>query len=143
MNRRQRTSLDKRLRKVRELRGNPSVKVGLPAATVGHVAYPNGMSVIRVGTIHEFGLGPHTEKAWLRGAIQANRRKYQDLNRINLRKIALGTMSVETALGLLGAFAKGHVQQRIISIGLVDTGRLAQSVSWHVSTARTEKAEAA
>jgi phage gpG-like protein len=102
--------------------------------------------------VHEFGSPERgiPERPFLRTTIQANKGKYVQLNRKNLVAVLNKTMTVEQALGQLGAVAAGDVQAQIASGGfaplkaatikrkgsskpLIDTGQLRQSITWELS----------
>jgi hypothetical protein len=72
-----------------------------------------------VAAANEFGVDAdkekHTpkvpERSFLRGGLKRGQEKFQHLNRINLRRVVLGVMTVEGALKQLGNVAAGEVKR--------------------------------
>jgi hypothetical protein len=140
------------MRKLDELRqrlvGERRVNVGVPRG-VGNEE--NGTAVAMVAAVHEYGSPKQgiPERPFLRVSIQRNREKYVRLNRINLVRVVRGELTVEEALGQLGAMAAGDVQETIragnfaplkpatvkrkgSSAPLIDSGQLIQSIQWEL-----------
>ena len=122
--------VDKRtLRKIdhmSKLKGKHGVKVGLP---LGTGFYPKtGVAVIDVGLWHEFGTKTLPERSFLRSAISENHDSYKKLNRANLKLVQQRNLTMDQALGRLGAEAQADVVAKIDALPLVDTGLLKQSI---------------
>lgn len=122
-------------------KGPNGVKVGLPK---GSNDYPDGTSVIMVGTVHEFGSDSQgiPQRSYLRSTMIEKKRDYKKLfSKLSL-KIVRG-MEVKKALGIIGLQAQTDVQAKIESIDspplknregnpLIDTGHLRQSITFEV-----------
>lgn len=137
---------DKALKKIEELvkslKGPDLVKVGLPK---GSNAYPDGTSVIMVGSVHEFG-SPSMgipQRSFLRATLVENKLAYKALFKKLSQKIVDGDMSKEDALHFVGMTVQGDVVSRISEgispdltsregTPLIDTGHLRQSITYKV-----------
>lgn len=122
--------------------GENSVKVGLPK---GSNAYPDGTSVIMVGTVHEFGSPSRNvpERSFLRATVKEQRRAYKSLFRKLSKKIINGDIDTTEALNVLGLQVQTDVREKITDIRtpplknregnpLIDTGHLRQSIIFKV-----------
>lgn len=91
--------------------GTHAVRVGVPSGA----AEADGTPLAMIAAVHEYGSPSRgiPERPFLRTAIQENAKKYVALNRINLVKVVRGELTVELALGQLGAMATGDVQAKI------------------------------
>lgn len=81
------------------------VAVGLPAEKVGGKVYGDGMTVIRVGAIHEYGRGFNPVRSFLRVPFQT---KADTINRQfaqQFEDVLVRGKSAEQALGLIGVAA--------------------------------------
>lgn len=140
--------------------GGAFVKVGLlgqardrrPGEELGNV---------EIGIVHEFGAPDHgiPERSFLRRAFDHHRREYEDLIRRLVGGIYDGKVTIEQALGVLGAKAAADIKNTVTqgdpipppnapatlerklqrSSGaagpvrtLIDTGRLIGSISWQL-----------
>ena len=135
----------KKLEKVaKSLKGPDSVKVGLPK---GSNDYPDGTSVIMVGSVHEFGSPSKgiPQRSFLRVTMEKGRREYRQLFKKLAKKIVNGKMTKEQALGVIGIQVQGDVQERITKgispklksregTALIDTGHLRQSITYEVQS---------
>lgn len=133
----------KELEKIsKAMRGKDNVKVGLPK---GANDYPDGTSVIMVGTVHEFGSPSKgiPQRSYLRSTMRENRKKYLKLFFSLSKKIILGKLSKKKALNLIGAKVQSDVVQKITDLKepalvsregnpLIDTGHLRQSIIYKV-----------
>lgn len=140
--------------------GNKAVNVGFPAGEPHKPKEgekPEPYTVAQIAAVHEFGSPEHgiPERSFLRAAINENRQKYFALNRDSLRKVMAGDITMEVALGKLGAMAQGDVQLKIVrgpfqalspltiarkgsSKPLIDSGQMRQSVQWVLANDRDE-----
>jgi len=125
----------------KKMKGPNIVKVGLPR---GSMNYPDGTSVIRVGTVHEFGSGNVPERSYLRSTMEENRREYRRIQKNMYKKVIKGKVSMKKALSMIGEKVKGDVQQKITDISepplkvrvggnpLVDTGHLRSVINYQI-----------
>jgi hypothetical protein len=148
-------SLSSIVHRLREI-SKASVKVGL-LQNAGSA--PDGTPLTEIGAVHEFGTrdGHIPQRSWLRATFRrtdAQRKAFTS----NLIKKVLSdqSMSVDRALGLLGAWAVARVQETIVrrltegpenqalkpatiaakgsSTPLVDTGQLKNAIAFQVVT---------
>lgn len=123
-------------------KGPNSVKVGLPK---GSNDYPDGTSVIMVGTVHEFGSDKMgiPQRSYLRTTVVEKKRDYKDMFRKISFRIIKGTLTVKSGLGLVGLQVQTDVRDKITDIDspelvyregnpLVDSGHLRQSITYEV-----------
>lgn len=126
----------------KSLRGPDLVKVGLPK---GSNDYPDGTSVIMVGTVHEFGSPSKNipQRSFLRSTVESNKRPYKDMFKKLSIRIIKGKITKKQALGLIGLQVQTDVREKITDIKepelkhregnpLVDTGHLRQSITFEV-----------
>lgn len=137
------TKAIKELEKIsKSFKGGNSVKVGLPK---GSNDYPDGTSVIMVGTVHEFGSPAQgiPQRSFLRSTVTSNRRKYRDLLKKLAKKVIDGKFSMKKALGVLGLTVQTDVRENITDLKtpplqyregnpLLLTGHLRQSITYEV-----------
>ena len=134
----------KRLIKIKkELSKDAEVLIGLPK---GSNPYPDGESVIEIGTIHEFGSPQNNipERSFLRSTISEKKKQYQSMLKKLGLKIIAGKMTIEKALAIAGLQAQGDVKKKVIDIKspslktrkggnpLVDTGHLLESITFEI-----------
>jgi len=128
------------------------VAVGLPAEEVGGKVYGDGMSVISVGAIHEYGAGNNPRRSFLRAPFTSKRDELTAAIARQFRDVAENGKSADKALGLIGTIAmdisKGAFTSRgygewpdlsqatITAKGssqpLIDTGTLRNSITYVV-----------
>lgn len=129
------------------------VWVGVPSGATE----ADGTPIAVIARAHEFGvLGDDgsvrlPERSFLRAGVRKNWPQLKRLNARNLALVARGAMSVQNALGQLGAVAAGGIKQFIragdfeplkpetiarkgSSAILVDTANMEQSITWQVGT---------
>jgi hypothetical protein len=119
------------------------VKVGVLAGS-GSVG---GVSVVDVASIHEFGLGNHPERSFIRAWADQDKSKHEDIERRLAASVVKGSNTHEAALEQLGLvlaaeaqkfIQDGRVQPPTIKSGgggnttLIDTGQLVSSISHEV-----------
>lgn len=123
---------------------DPHVVVGLRGN--GPAAGPHGTggpSIVELGTIHEFGLGPMPMRSFIRGGIDANAKPIEALTNKLAKRVLGGTLSVRGALDLIGDKAKGRIQAFMAKgiapdkadgdkARLIDTGQLRSSIDHEV-----------
>ena len=136
----------KALRDLKKIGANMSgpdrVRVGLPK---GSNAYPDGTSVIMVGSVHEFGSPSRgiPQRSYLRSTLIENRRKYKKVLKNLAEKMLDGKLDRKEAMGLLGLRVQTDVREKITDLQapplvsregnpLVDTGHLRQSINFEV-----------
>jgi len=119
------------------------VAVGLPA---GSNDYPDGTSLIMVGTVHEFGspVKGIPARSFLRATVKGNKRKYKrDIAKIG-KRIVSRDFDFRKGLNTLGQLVASDVVERISGgiapalksregTALVDTGHLRQSITYELN----------
>lgn len=134
----------KRIEKIaKEMQGKGQVRIGLPK---GSNAYPDGTSVIMVGSVHEFGSPSRNipERSYLRSTLQNNRRMYKKFLEKLGKNIAIGKITSEEALQTLGLKVASDAQSTLIDLKtpplkhrdgnpLFDTGHLVESITFVVN----------
>lgn len=126
----------------KRMSGPNTVKVGLPK---GSNDYPDGISVIMVGAVHEFGSPVNNvpQRSFLRSTVQEKRREYKQMFSKLADKMISGKMTMLNALQLIGLKVQSDVQQKIgegidpplqyrEGTPLIDTGHLRQSITYQV-----------
>lgn len=125
-----------------------------------HSAYEDGTPVAGVASIQEFGsVANHIPpRPFFNPALEENEQKYAKIMAKNFENILEGKIDASQALGQIGEFVKGDIQQSIRAVDspplsertiaarakknskgkastkpLVDTGLMIQSVSYEVS----------
>lgn len=129
-----------------------SVAVGLPSEKIGGKVYGNGMSVIQVGAIHEYGAGNNPRRSFLRVPFDTKKDEITAAIAAQFRSVFEDGVDAKKALGLVGAEAtnisKGAFRARGYgtwpdikqstktakgsSQPLIDTGTLRNSITWIV-----------
>lgn len=129
-----------------------SVAVGLPPEKIGGKVYGDGMSVIQVGAIHEYGAGNNPRRSFLRVPFDTKRDEITAAIAAQFRSVFEDGVDAKRALGLVGAEAtnisKGAFRTRGYgtwpdikqstknakgsSQPLIDTGTLRNSITWVV-----------
>lgn len=126
----------------KEISKNSSVTVGLPKNSS---PYPNGVSVILVALVHEFGslIRNIPERSFLRAGIRRNAKKYQKLFKILAKESLDGNGDFLRGLSKIGLQAQTDVREEITNVKkpplksregnpLVDTGHLRGSITYQV-----------
>lgn len=122
--------------------GSDTVKVGLPKDSN---PYPDGTSVIMVGSVHEFGspkLGV-PQRSFLREGVKENKKNYAFMSKRLSMKILSGKITKKKALEILGLQGQKDVVDKITRLKtpglkyrkgnpLIDTGHLRQSITYEV-----------
>lgn len=128
-----------------------AVFVGLPAEKVGGKVYGDGMTILQIGAIHEYGAPQQgtPERSFLRVPF---RTKAAQINRViaqQFEAVASGKRDVDTGLGRIGVIATNISKGSFVSLGygtwkpittetarrkgssqtLIDTGVLRSSIS--------------
>lgn len=142
-------TVQRRLEELRQNAASAKVKIGLPNGTGN---YPDGTSVIMVGSINEFGSPERgiPERSFLRSTMSDNRAKYKGLIKDLILSAIDGTTPIENVPDLIGQVAEADVKQKIVDIQeppnapqtiaakngktnpLVNTGLLVQSIRYEV-----------
>lgn len=132
-----------------------AVFVGLPKDKVGDKVYGDGMTVIRVGAIHEFGAGPVPQRSFLRVPFAAKRQSLNQGIAKQFENLTAGKLDADVALGRIGVLATNVSKGAFTSRGygewpditdatkaakgssqvLIDTGILRSSINWSVRNA--------
>jgi hypothetical protein len=128
------------------------VAVGLPSEKVGGKVYGNGMTVLRIGAIHEYGLGHNPRRSFLREPFSIKRKDLVSLIDNQFKDVFLIGKPVKQALGLVGTGAVNISKDAFVTKGygqwpditqatkdakdstqvLVDTKTLSRSVTYVV-----------
>ena len=95
------------------------VKVGLPEGSAASAAYSSGVTVLEVGTWHEYGFGFNPQRSWLRLPFRIKRDDLAGTIDAQWADVVEGK-DVDAALGLIGVKAKN------ISVGAFQTGGYGQ-----------------
>ena len=129
-----------------------AVFVGLPADKVGGKIYGDGQSIMTIGAIHEFGKGHNPMRSFLRTPLIDHNKELTVSLAKSFEAVNAGKMTVDVALGRLGAMAtniskkafrtKGFGKWQDIkqstkdrkgsSAVLIDTGTLRNAITWSV-----------
>ncbi len=142
--------IEKALKELEKIGNAPNkVLVGLPNDAL---PYPDGTSVIMVGTVNEFGSadGRIPERSFLRSGLERNQQMFLNFWKRKFAKAILtGEIKPAKALALLGQLAQDAIQQQIVAIKtpankqatisekgssnpLIDTGHMRQSIRWQI-----------
>lgn len=79
-----------------------SVKVGLPADKVGGKVYDDGMSIMQIGAIHEYGYPPIPQRSFLAVPFQIKAVEIGVFIGLEFNSVFKGTMTTERALARIG-----------------------------------------
>lgn len=152
------------LKKRVEEMGRDHVRVGVLASKGGDApAGEDGITLVELAAIHEFGspAAGVPERSFIRRTVVEQDGAIRDMQGKLAKAVVLGRMTVERALGMLGAFLVGAIR-RTITQGdgvppplkdatiarkgstrpLVDTGRLLGSITYEVAAGGTGAADA-
>lgn len=131
------------LRRTKPLQRTHAVKVGVLSGA-GAMAGAGGLSTLDVASVHEFGLGDHPERSFIRAWADADREKHRDAERLMAESVVRGKNTASSALEKLGVLlaaesqkfiADGRVSPPTAGEGkttLVDKGQLKGSISHEV-----------
>lgn len=123
------------------------VNVGILAKTGKHE--DSDLTVAQIGFWNEFGTVVIPERSFIRSTINGQAKDIKAVSRSQLKKVINGQTTTEKALGILGAFTAGLIQERFTNNDwapnttrtqnrkgstnpLIDTGQLRQSISYEV-----------
>ena len=112
-------------------------------------ASANSLTVLDVGTIHEFGLGNVPERSFIRGWADENKEKNAKTISLLMRSVAQGKRTAEDAANIIGLRFVGEIQRRMrdrippplkpatiarkgSDVPLIDTGQLRSSIQYKV-----------
>ena len=131
-----------------------AVFVGLPKEKVGGQVYGDGMTVLRIGAIHEYGAGDNPQRSFLRVPFRTKR---TELNKSIAKQFEAVSNGQKTDIGLgrIGAIATNISKGAFGSSGygewtditpetkrrkgssqpLIDTGILKGSINWVIRDA--------
>lgn len=127
------------------------VAVGLPKEKVGGEIYGDGMTIIQVGAIHEFGAANNPQRSFLRTPFQLHADELNDFMAREFSKVfegepadkMLGRVGIKARNISVGAFtSQGYgtwpalkpstIAAKGSSQTLIDTGTLRNSISYVV-----------
>ena len=131
-----------------------AVFVGLPNEKVGGKVYGNGMTVIQIGAIHEYGVPVVgiVQRSFLRTPFATKRKELNQATAAEFEAVANGKRDVDVGLGRIGVAATNVSKGAFTSLGygewkpdttqtirrkgssqtLIDTGILRSSITWVV-----------
>jgi hypothetical protein len=92
--------------------GKPRVAVGVFESD-GAASAGEGVTVIEVATINEFGGGNVPPRSWLRAWFDENQEKARELLSRLMASAAKGKITKEQALERFGLWCQGQIQKRI------------------------------
>ena len=128
-----------------------AVFVGLPSEKVGGKVYGDGMTILRIGAIHEYGV-PHRgipQRSFLRAPFRIKRKELNEATAKQFEAVLTGKRDVDVGLGRVGIVAADISKGAFTSLGygewtpitdetkrrkgssqtLIDTGVLRSSIS--------------
>lgn len=131
------------------------VAVGIPRGEATAKIYGDGTTVLQVAVAHEYALGRVPERSFLRVPFRVKRNEVQQALIDQFERVAAGRISVQQALGLVGATARNISVEAFTTMGygqwpdieqatkdakgstkpLIDTGTLRNSITWDVRDA--------
>ena len=143
------------LRRQMEQAKRLEVAVGLPKGEATAKVYGNGIKVVEIAAIHEYGLGNVPARSILRVPFIAKKREMDDAMAYAFRQIFTGSSDAKDALDLVGAEARNYVldgfrnngygtwpeldpetiRRKGSSRALVDKGILRGSITWETRRA--------
>lgn len=130
------------------------IAVGLIESTAGSRVYPNGISVVQVGAIHEFGAGAIPQRSFLRAPFDIKKEEINNQIRTGIENVQEGRSTAERELNRAGTLAvnicknafptSGYgtweplsqetIDRKGSSLPLKDTGLLNGSIAYEVKT---------
>lgn len=131
------------------------VAVGLPKGKATAKVYGNGIKVVEIAAIHEYGLGDVPARSILRMPFIVKKREMDEALAYAFRQVFSGRSTAKAALDLVGAEARNYVldgfrnngygtwpelnpetiRRKGSSRALVDKGILRGSTTWEVRRA--------
>ncbi|ENA3448874.1 hypothetical protein ABGN35_004343 [Yersinia enterocolitica] len=128
------------------------VAVGLPASKVAGKKYDGGVSVIEVGTAHEFGTEDLDERSFLRAPFTLKKSEINQSIERGVAAVGSGKMDADKALNLIGVVARNISVKAFETAGygtwpdikeatkkakgssgiLIDKGELRGVITWEV-----------
>lgn len=133
-----------------------AVFVGLPKDKVGGKVYGDGMTVLQIGAIHEFGVPQQgiPQRSFLRVPFRTQRKRLDKTIAAQFEAVS-GGLNVDVGLGRIGVVATNVSKGAFTSLGygswepidpetaaakgssqtLIDTGILRGSITWVVRDA--------
>lgn len=132
-----------------------AVFVGLPKEKVGGKIYGDGMTILRIGAIHEFGYGHIPQRSFLRTPFATKAAEINKAIGAEFEAVLTKGRKAEQALGRVGVVATNVSKGAFRSDGygvwpgikpatakrkgsskpLIDTGTLRNSITWVVRDA--------
>lgn len=111
------------------------------------------LTVLDIGTIHEFGLGNNPERSFIRAWADENKAKNQKTISTLMKSVAQGKRTIEDASDIIGLRFVGDIQRRMRNrippplksetiarkgsdVPLIDTGQLRSSIQYKVGYGR-------
>lgn len=115
----------------------------------GSKTYEDGMTVLEVATIHEFGTSTIPERSFIRAYFDENQTRIRKMMTALMGSVIEGKRTKEQVLEILGQKLVGEIQARIAArippplapetvrrkgsdVPLIDTGQLRSSITYKV-----------
>ncbi|MAB53530.1 MAG: hypothetical protein CMG80_17575 [Marinobacter sp.] len=93
------------------------VAVGLPSEKVGSKIYGDGMTVLQVGAVHEYGAGDVPRRSFLRTPFAIKKKELNEAIAAQFRQVFEGGGGVARALGRIGLIAVNISKGAFVSRG--------------------------
>ena len=137
----------KKISKNLKLINKSYTKVGIQGNAGSHEdGKEGGATIVMVGVYNEFGTQSIPARPFMRTSIEEKKNEIKKIQDSQYSKILQGKQTVKKALGVLGNYMVGQVQEKIKSIDtppnaestkarkgssnpLIDTGRMRQSIT--------------
>lgn len=103
------------------------VKTGLPADKVGSKVYGDGMSVMRIGAIHEYGYPPIPQRSFLRMPFELKSADIGNFIKAEYVKVLESGSTAEKALGRIGVMTSNISKEAFRTNGFGLWPELAES----------------
>lgn len=130
-------------------KGGPKISVGIHEAD-GAEEHGEGMRVIDIAQIHEFGLGNVPERSFIRAWFDENEARAKEALTRLCESVVAGKRTPDQAVEVFALWAVGEIQARIAkgippalspvtvarkgsSVPLIDTGQLRSSISYEIT----------
>lgn len=116
-----------------------AVFVGLPNEKVGSKVYGDGMTVLRIGAIHEYGV-PHRgipQRSFLRAPFRIKRKELNDATAKQFEAVLTGKRDVDVGLGRVGLIATNISKGAFTSLGYGEWTPITEETARRKGSTRT------
>ena len=149
-----RKKMQKFLKEVKKLRGNPYIKMGYPKEWSEIREKKGGVTVLDVAIFHEYGTKNLPERSFIRSTRYAKYRAWRRLSLSQFNKIISGQAKVDDSLHKIGLTqvndVKSFIRRRKVlppsdraieqgGVTLWDTGQLINSLAYSIKSGGTTK----